>query len=238
MPHIIADNEVSAWYALGYEQARDGLLWIQYACKAAKGELTWVRGDGGGVQNDMAVQILGSHLGGLSDQQLRTLMAPANQAAISANFWDNCIAFADGADAYRAAVEAAAGTPTTREGKLRTWLSSHRFILGQPDLRWVYEHPIEAVDIASQGALTSAFWNFFRAEISIVNSTGAGYTISDDPTSSAAQTAVDPNIVGNPLDPVSALNLLESMRQYAGSGCGMAGAMSGSNSFGWWDGYC
>jgi acyl-homoserine lactone acylase PvdQ len=27
MPHIVAGDERLAWYALGYEQARDALLW-------------------------------------------------------------------------------------------------------------------------------------------------------------------------------------------------------------------
>jgi penicillin amidase len=56
VPHIVADNEVSAWYALGYEQARDALLFVQFACKAAKGELTWARGIGG-LANDVAVKM-------------------------------------------------------------------------------------------------------------------------------------------------------------------------------------
>lgn len=251
VPHITADNEVAAWYALGYEQARDGLLFLQYACKAAKGELTWVRGDPAGLLNDLAVKILGSHLGSLSTGQLQTLLAPKNppnSPPITANFYDNCVAFAAGANSYRELVKNAAADPPDRETKLRTWLATTHFPGPPPShsplgtLAWVFNDPIDPVDIASHGALTSASWTFLRPWLSLVNSNGIGYTDDEDavggPSPTPSGHRVDPALIGDPLDPSSALHQLEQMRQYASGLCGMASSMSGSNSFGWSHLFC
>jgi hypothetical protein len=236
VPHITAESEKVAWYALGYEQARDGLLFLQYACRAARGQLASLRGPSG-VFNDLAVKILRSHLGpyNLSASELQTLFAPSS-TAIQANFYDNLTAFAAGANAYRELVNGAANSPLTEAGRLRTWLNNNGFP-GLGSLAWVYTTPIDPIDLASHGAYTTASWTFLKPWLSLVNSNGIGYTDADDdaggPPNAPPSDSVDLQLVGDPLDPSSAANHLEQMHRHAKGLCGMASSMSGSNSFAW-----
>ncbi|MBP8298876.1 MAG: penicillin acylase family protein [Planctomycetes bacterium] len=248
MPHIVATSERAAWYALGYEQARDGLLWIQYACKAAKGELTWVRGrvtvtlpqqapvpmvDASGLTNDLAVQLLGASLRGMSVSNLRTLFA---SSSTQVNFYDNCVAFADGVNAYRQAV-ATSLTQGTPEYQLKTWLDTHALPSnpgGQPNLHWVYAEAVDPVDIASQGGWTAAFWSFLGAEMQVVNSIGSSYTFQGG----GFVEPVDPDPVVDVLAPGLGAALMGQIRHYASSVPGAPSAMCGSNTFAWAHGFC
>jgi hypothetical protein len=245
VPHITAESEEVAWYAMGYEQARDGLLFLQYACRAARGQLASLRGDPTGVTNDLAVKILGSHLGphSLSASDLQNLFAP-NSPAIQANFYANCVAFAKGANVYREQVKNATGSTQTQEGRMHAWLSS-TYWPGQgtaSSLAWVYNTPIDPLDIASHGAYTTASWTFLNPWLSLVNSNGHGYTDTDDDMGGTPNAPpsdrVDPELVGDPLDPSSAAHYLEQLRQHATGLCGMASSMSGSNSFAWSHLFC
>lgn len=227
VPHITAANEAAAWYALGFEQARDGLLWIQYACKAAKGELFWLRGDPRGLQNDIAVKVLGAHLGGKTTFQLQQMFTPLN-SAIQANFYDNCSAYAAGANAYRSLVSAAStNPPLTPEGALRVWFDSTPFG-ARADLKWVYETAIDPKDIASQGAWVSATWSMYGSDAAVLNSIGSSYTLQG-----GAEEVLAPDLLVDPLAPEHGARLLEQMRQYVSGLPGGPSAMSGSNSFAW-----
>jgi hypothetical protein len=57
------------------------------------------------------------------------------------NFYDNCVAFAAGADAYREAVRTATPASPPAEWQLREWLRTTG-IGFQSDSQWVYEDPI------------------------------------------------------------------------------------------------
>lgn len=235
MPHIVADNEPTAWYALGYEQARDALLWIQFACKSAKGELTWARGVDG-FHADFIVKLFNTHgrLLAMSDAQRRDKLAPTNPN-IQANFYDNCVAFAAGADAYRQAVQNAPPTPLTPERQLRNWLSQNRLLnqsgqtQGQPNLAWVYQDPIDPVDIAAMGGSGAAVHSFFWPG-SLVNSAGASY---GNLPSGGDPAEVDPDPPTDPLAPGYVPAWLEQIRQRVSSLPGVPSAFSGSNTFAW-----
>jgi hypothetical protein len=117
------------------------LLFIQYACKAIKGELTWVRGPTG-ITNDMAVKVFNTH-GRISAKSVaarRTLFAPANPS-IQANCYDNCVAYAKGADDYRLSVKNAPASPMSPQRRLRDWLSQNGIPGGQTSLRWSSTRP-------------------------------------------------------------------------------------------------
>jgi hypothetical protein len=239
MPHIVAETERAAWYALGYEQARDGLLFIQYACKAAKGELTWLRGLPG-VNNDMAVKVFKAHdrLAGMSTSALRTLFAPTNPA-IEANFYDLCVAFAAGANAYREEVKNAPTTPSTPESRLRDWLDNHTIPsvpqnTGQSSLAWVYEHSIEPVDIAAQGAYSAALMSFWWPD-PLRNS--AGQSFGDVPAG-GGPADVAREVPKDPLAPGVVFPCLIDMRELVSSAVGAPSAFSGSNTFAWSRLYC
>ncbi|MCA8974482.1 MAG: penicillin acylase family protein, partial [Planctomycetes bacterium] len=212
------------------------MLWIQYACKAARGELSWVVGVDRGLQNDLAVRALHAHLGewNLTEAELQALFAPSGTIPIAANFWDNCVAYAAGANAYREEVLNSTGTQTS-EGALHDWLDNNAlpWTAAYHHLQWVYLDPIDPLDIASQGAWTGAHWSFLRPWLSLVNSNGFGYT--DD---NAPQPGVDPTLVEDPLAPGTALRQLEQLREHAAGVGGLPAAMSGSNSFGWSGYYC
>lgn len=232
MPHIVADNEATAWYALGYEQARDALLWIQYACKAGKGEMCWVRGaDDFAVANDFAVQVFNAHgrLAAMTDLQRHAFFASTNPAILG-NFWSNCVAFAAGANAYRLLVQYAPASPVTPERKLRDWLDANT--IGTRPLTWVYQQAIQPVDIAAQGAWSSAGMSFMWPS-GLVNSSGGSY--GDLPAGSAD---VDLAPGGDPLASGHAQRWLDQWRQQLASLPGAPSAFLGSNTFAWSRLYC
>jgi hypothetical protein len=234
MPHIVTNNEATAWYALGYEQARDALLWIQMGCKAAKGELTWARGISG-ITGDFAVKVFNTHgrLAAMSVAQRRALFAPTNPG-IQANFYDNCVAYAAGADAYRQAVENAPATPLTAERRLRNWLTANALPEGQPNLAWVYQTPIEALDVAAHGPFTSAVMSF-AWPTGMVNSVGASYASLQG---GGATSDVEPLMLADPLSPENSQRWLDEVRQRLATVPGAATAFSGSNTFAWSGLYC
>ena len=232
VPHIVAESEVGAWYALGYEQARDALLWIQVTCKGAKGELTWAIGTNG-ITIDCAVKMFNTHgrLAAMSIAQRQSLFAPTNPS-ISANFYDNCVAFAAGADAYRKAVlNAPVTTPLTPERHLRNWLSSNALSGGQTNLAWVYQTPIVALDIAAQGAMTAALMSFAWPQGS-VNSAGTSYGLTGGGDPAKAEPLTDP------MAPESCQQWLDDLRQRLSVVPGAPSAFSGSNTFAWSGLYC
>jgi hypothetical protein len=242
MPHIVAETERTAWYALGYEQARDALLWIQYSCKAAKGELVWVRGLDSqllSVANDFAVSVFNSYgrLASMTVAQRRAWFAPTNQA-IQANFYDNCEAFAAGANAYRLAVMNAPASPLTPERRLRNWLSSNALFsnttpAGQTNLSWVFTHPITGLDIAAQGGWTAALMSFHWPGDGLVNSSGDSFGLTGGSTSE-----IEPTLSAAPLSPQSVDRFLAQLRQRLSVVTGAPTGFSGSNSFAWSGLYC
>lgn len=235
MPHIVAEMESTAWYALGYEQARDALLWVQYTCKAAKGELTWVRGTSG-LDNDMAVKVFDTYgrIESLPLQQRRTLFAPTNPA-IQANFYDNCVAFAAGADAYRRAVRDAPAAPLTPERRLRDWLDQNALLEGQSSLSWVYEHEIRPVDIAAQGGWSAALMSFWWPR-ALANSAGGSYGVDGGDAGNGAE--VDPTLPMDPLDPDRVRLEFDRIRDRLSLVPGAASGFTGSNTFAWSWLYC
>ncbi|GAB4145800.1 MAG: hypothetical protein Fur0037_13770 [Planctomycetota bacterium] len=181
----------------------------------------------------MRVKILGSHLGGLSPTQLRALFRAAS-SSITANFYDDCVAYAAGANAFRLAV--AGAQPSTPEGQLRLWFDNHWITLpglGQSSLSWVYSDPIDVADIVSQGGWTSATWSGFALNSNVVNSIGGSYMLQ--PGGGAAE---DPGLVDDPLAPGVREEELERLRQHVSQLPGAPSAMSGSNSFAWSGFYC
>ncbi|HEB54027.1 MAG TPA: hypothetical protein ENI87_12300, partial [bacterium] len=199
IPHIEAESEYDAWYALGYEQARDALLWIQIACKAARGELTWAIGDGG-LTVDCAVKVFGTYdrLAAMTEQQRRTLLAPTDPN-IQANFYDNCVAYASGVNAYRQAVKNAPPNVPSPELHLQEWLASNGLPGGQPDLAWVYNDWVTPLDTAAHGAMTSAGMSLVWP-MALVNSAGGSYSTDDQ---GPAPELAPPGPL-DPLDPAQA----------------------------------
>ncbi len=237
MPHIVAETEYAAWYALGYEQARDGLLWVQYTCKAAKGQLTWVRGeqDPIALTNDFAVGVFDSYrrIANMSDAARRQMFAPSNATpaiSIQGNFYDNCIAFAAGADAYRREVQNAPAQTT--EGQLRLWLDAATPHGAQGSLRWVYQHPISPVDIAAMGGWTAAVTSF-RWPNGLVNSSGGSYGAVG-----SAAAPVESGSIAEPMSPAATQEWFDQLRQHLTGLSGAPAAMLGSNTFAWSKLYC
>jgi hypothetical protein len=232
----VASNQLSAWYALGYEQARDGLLWIQYNCRAARGELTPVRLDNAGVINDITVHALRSHLStkGKSASQLRTMFAPTNAAlaAYNYNFYDNCEAYTAGANAYRQQVQSAVGGP---ELVLKNWLDGNRLHALGPTLSWVYNDPIQLLDVLSQGGWTSATWSMFGAFEGVVNSANR---VQESGGYGEPEEFVDEDHDADPQALGRAQQLLHDMRAHVAALPGGPSAMCGSNSFAWSGLYC
>ena len=233
MPHIVSQTEPAAWYALGYEQARDALLFIQYACKAAKGELSWVRGpDFGALENDLAVKISNSYgrLATLSYQGRKALFAPANPG-IQANFYDNCVAFAAGADAYRRAVQNSLPGSGTPEAALRAWLDSTVLPETSHTLAWVFQDPIQGLDIAAQGAWTAAVTSFRWPKL-LPNAKGASYVGRLAAPGANGEFELEPE----PYDPFEQGSVdpwLEEFRQHTSKLPGAPSAFSGSATFAW-----
>lgn len=230
VPHIEAEDEVTAWYALGYEEARDSLLWIQWACKAVQGKLTWAWGvNEFAVRSDMGTLVLKARLdSGLTEAQLRALFASTNPA-ITANFYDNCVAYAAGADQYRREVEAASTSSSSAEGQLKLWLSTH----GTParNFTWAFSDPISPLDIASQGRLTTANMSMTRVGGRYVNASGTSYGLVGGSEGSATELVEEPT-------PATYDQILNELRKTLSSMPGAAGAMCGSNAFCWSHLYC
>jgi hypothetical protein len=231
MPHIEAQSETAAWYALGYEQARDALLFIQYACKAAKGELSWIRGSGG-LLNDMAVGVSQSYsrLAGMTAANRRSLFSPP--AGIQGHFYDNCEAFAAGADAFRQAVQSATANSPAALWQLHEWLRLNT-IGAQASGAWVYTDPITTLDILAQGGWTAAIMSF-QWPLRVVNSHGNSYGFQSSGTA-----PVEPAPESDdPLSPDHVRRLMESMKQQLSQLPGAPSAFTGSNSFAWTGMYC
>jgi hypothetical protein len=61
IPHIVSDTEEGAWYAMGYEMARDNLYGVQLTTKSVQGRLSEFVGPSG-KNNDRAVKFLKIYL--------------------------------------------------------------------------------------------------------------------------------------------------------------------------------
>lgn len=234
MPHIEAQTEAAAWYALGYEQARDALLFIQIACRSARGELTWLFGPRG-LTNDVAVKVSQSYsrLAAMSPAARRDFFTVDLGSPIQANFYDNCVAFAAGADAYREAVRTATPASPPAEWQLREWLRTTG-IGFQNDSQWVYNTPIGPLDILAQGAWTAAIISF-QWPLPVVNFHQGSYGIQ---STSIAPVEWEEEPITDGLSGEQTRRLFEGMKEQVSNLPGAPSAFTGSNTFAWHGMYC
>jgi hypothetical protein len=234
MPHIEAQTEEAAWYALGYEQARDALLFLQIACKSARGELTWLFGPRG-LTNDVAVKVSQSYsrLAALSPAARRSFFTADLGSPVQANFYDNCVAFAAGADAYREAVRTATPASPPAEWQLREWLRTNG-IGFQANSQWVYNDRIDPLDILAQGAWTAAIMSF-QWPLPLVNFHQGSYGIQSTPVA-PVEWEEDP--VTDGFSGEQAQRMFEGLKQQISNLPGAPSAFTGSNTFAWHGMYC
>ena len=164
VPHIEATNERTAWYAVGYEQARDELLFMQV-------QHAWLQGracerfgfEAGPIFGDLVVRVLDSRVtaADLADFGYQ-------DAHIPGNFIVNVQAFCDGANAYRTVV-AGATSGSSPEAALRLWLQTN-------NLSWVYTTPFDYLDALSWGRFNKAvlLTAVARGKSPIVDTVGFG----------------------------------------------------------------
>ncbi|ANM31035.1 hypothetical protein ABI59_17835 [Acidobacteria bacterium Mor1] len=140
VPHIEADTEEAAWYALGFEEARDALMYIQFNVKRWRGEeAKYVDPTGLAPDRDMTVKILETHLGFDEEVIRRTLeLSSPREAEHKDQLFFNLKAYTAGIEAYR---EELLGQPD----------HPHHHYLREQALDWVLEHPIYVGDVASWG---------------------------------------------------------------------------------------
>ncbi|MCR9247511.1 MAG: penicillin acylase family protein [bacterium] len=185
VPHIEANSETQAWYALGFEAARDGLLYVQASAKIVRGEaVKYLAVPINGVLpqlrthllTDMLTQIMGTYPTNLTAPQLRSLFAPSDPT-ITGNFYDNCVAYAAGVNAFRETVRTATN-PATAEHRLKSWLQNPTMTgNGVADFSWVFLEPVDALDFVWYGRWLNAYLATNTADFKApdVNSSGASY---------------------------------------------------------------
>ncbi|MFO1077958.1 MAG: penicillin acylase family protein [Planctomycetota bacterium] len=168
MPHIEAETEPAAYYALGYEQARDELLLIQMAVKRLRGQ--WCHynpffvaqqnnptlGAGarqGVILADLLVDVLATRPS--SPDEFDWTLFQSTQVGIS--YVDLCVAYAAGVNDYMDAVNnATSTTPQNNAYVLRQWLSGN-------NLSWVYLEHVDEYDFLSYGPYINAILGTFQA---------------------------------------------------------------------------
>jgi len=164
--HIEAPTEATAWYALGYEEARDNLLNVQTNVKRVRGEAARYLGDGeptrflGGrsnLFNDLMVTLLETdlerRLHGNRDA-LRELLGRRGSSGPRDQVFRVLEAYAQGLDDYRRHLAASKLTPSEQE--FRDWLDSRGWA-------WVYRDEIDVFDAASFGPWTTSESAFMAA---------------------------------------------------------------------------
>lgn len=221
VPHIESPDEEAAWYALGYEQAKDALPQIQATVKKIRGQAVKylnVGFDGRNVVNDMVVKMFDTYLVNRTDAQINTMLSPSPGTGITANLWTNCKAMARGVNDYRLQVKAATGT-TTPEAKLKNFLVSK-------SMSWVFNDEVKAVDFGSWGRWTNAYFQFAIAgsragvRANAVDSGPANFM-------GGGSTAPDPQTIEFPSSDMANATM-DTLRRLLAGFPGM-----GSNAFGW-----
>ncbi len=154
--HIEAGSEPAAWYALGYEEARDALFHIQVNVKAYRGQATLYHPPTAStVLNDLIVRAMRTHRGRLSEAELRAMLRlEASATGNPEQFYDNLVAWTAGVNAYREKL-LASDVPAD-ELDQKTWLEG----LGYT---WALTDPVTVADVASWGIWTRALLNWGRA---------------------------------------------------------------------------
>ncbi len=158
VPHIQATTEEAAWYAMGYEEARDSLFSVQVSLKMFTGHaaeylatpatremLLW---------NDFIVDVFKVDQSGTSTANLMPLLAsdpahPHHLTATQDQFFENLTAYAKGLDDYRAHYK----NNVLPTDPMRAWLDAG-------GMSWVYTHPITVGQVASYGGYGKAVFSF------------------------------------------------------------------------------
>ena len=179
VPHIEASDEAGAWYALGYEEARDGLWEIQKVVKAVKGEASKYLGDSGGASflglpgnifADLANKLFDAHLGGMLEDDLKELFKDEDAPHPSEEYqlYYNLKAYAEGIEDFRAMLKAGhvAGTLLGEKAAMAEWLADP---LANPDRSWALNDPITYRDIMSWGRHTKAAAQLGMAALAEMN---------------------------------------------------------------------
>ena len=164
IPHIRSSSETAAWYALGYENARDGLHLVQANLKAFTGELAKFTGPepensplaiggSGIVENDALVKILGLSLKDRSDTdttaELKALLR-RDSATRPDQVYDDLRNYAKGLNDYRLHLLNASNL-SDAEQAYRDWLPElFPPSEGQTE-SWVLTEAIDVWDVASYG---------------------------------------------------------------------------------------
>ena len=154
VPHIESPIEETAFRALGYEEARDGLFHIQANLARFRGESASVLGVGGGVKNFCGENVRNDALVKLydlnmrdrgSEDDLKDLLFRSDAPPGRKNqLYKNLKAYAEGVDAYRLRLNAGNGL-RAQETTYRDWLVSSGF-------GWVLTTPVDVFDVASAGS--------------------------------------------------------------------------------------
>ena len=156
VPHIVADDEEAAWYALGYEEARDALYWVQFNLRLYTGESARFQpplnkgglfGKGTFVENDALVRLVGANLEEVFNGNLNTLRAflsrDAGGVGAPNQVYRNLKAYAEGLDDYRKRLDADVGLDPLEQ--------AHRAWLAGPSRAWALTEEITVWDTAGYG---------------------------------------------------------------------------------------
>lgn len=146
VPHIKSATEPAAWYAMGYEQARDGLYLIQAQVKRHRGQALRYLDPGDAAPNkrsDFIVKVLS-----VDDLTDPTQWSAAQlQGLLTVTLYDNLKAYAKGVDQYRQLVKTPSGDQPAQD--MKNWLDAN-------SLQWVYNDPVTVNDFAAWGAYSKA----------------------------------------------------------------------------------
>lgn len=169
VPHIEATCEADAWYALGYEEARDALFHVQCNLKSFTGRSAQYLGHKGAsihpafssstVLNDFVVRAYDLDLDSLAAQlgpiaaegYLKNILSEPGLADPD-QVYKNLVAYAAGLDAYRQRLAGQVGL-NPQEVETRRW------ILQRGD-NWVLDDPINVYQVASYSGWLKAIVQF------------------------------------------------------------------------------
>lgn len=199
IPHIEASTEEDAWYALGYEGARDNLFNIQANIARFRGVSAKLLGDGPivpgvgertNIQNDMLVQYYKTNLqvrfnGDLA--QLQAMLEDTTQPPGKEDqLFDNLTAYAAGIESYREHFRD--GPLDGQEQEYKDWIDDQNY-------EWAYDNPAQDVtvfDVASWGPWMKIGPNWALASFNDNNPHGVSCLPPPPSGSSVAEVPTDP----------------------------------------------
>ena len=133
VPHIQATTEQGAWYALGYEEARDSLIHIRFNHKIWTGQATKYVGDVATyVYSDFLMQLTGADKRALDvdpDNLIRPLLEV--DGANADQLYDNLEAYVAGINAF---IEDYSQTTPGPNDRIRQWIDANHPWMLVPDV--------------------------------------------------------------------------------------------------------